>query len=185
VPVNDVLACTEHRPLFGQRSGKASKTHWLTFLKPEAAEQAINAISIYTDGACNTKTGMGGWAALIRRDEWETVVTGTSTKASPFQMEAEAVIGALTRLDGKGHMEIYTDCELLVRGMTEYLHVWIQRNWKKSNNKPVKNRDVWERLMAATAECNITWNWIRGHAGHPFNTRVHMLARQACRQKSF
>jgi len=167
IPVKDVLDCTDHTPLFGQRSGKASKTHWMTFLKPDTPEP-VNPLSIYTDGSCNTKTGSGGWAALIRRND--------------CRMEAEAVMGALAKLDGPQRVAIHTDCELLVKGMTEHLPFWIQQRWKKSNKQKVKNRDVWERLMAATAGHQITWHWMRGHAGHPDNARVHTLARQAAKR---
>jgi ribonuclease HI len=94
------------------------------------------------------------------------------------RMELMAAIRGLEELKRPCDVVIYTDSTYVQKGITEWLPGWKSRGWKTADKKPVKNDDLWKRLEQATLPHNITWKWVKGHAGHPENERADELARQ-------
>jgi len=136
-------------------------------------------IEIYTDGACRGNPGPGGWAALLRKGEYEKEISGAETLTTNNRMELTAVIRALETLKQPVAARLYTDSQYVRRGITEWLVAWKARGWRTADRKPVKNQDLWEQLEAASARHRIEWRWVPGHAGVPGNERVDRLANEA------
>jgi ribonuclease HI len=135
-------------------------------------------VQIYTDGACSGNPGPGGWGAILRFKGVEKELKGGESPTTNNRMEMMAVIESLTALSRPCVVEIYTDSEYVKKGMTEWLRGWKARGWKTADKKPVKNEDLWKRLDEAAARHQVSWHWVRGHAGHPENERADALARQ-------
>ena len=93
-------------------------------------------------------------------------------------MELMAAIAALETLTRPCLVELTTDSQYLRKGVTEWMAAWKRRGWRTASKKPVKNRDLWERLDTLTAQHEIQWHWVRGHTGHAENERVDALANQ-------
>jgi len=140
-------------------------------------------VTIYTDGACDPNPGPGGWAAVLLYRGAEKVLTGSERHTTNNRMELQAAISALEALGGSTRVQLHTDSEYLKRGVTEWLSRWIARGWLKSDNRPVLNVDLWQRLHALTLRHDIEWHWVRGHSGDPQNERVDRLAHQAARKQ--
>jgi ribonuclease HI len=136
-------------------------------------------VTIYTDGACSGNPGPGGWGALLRYRKHEKELSGGESQTTNNRMELTAAIRALQALDRSCRVDFYTDSEYLRRGVTEWMRNWKRRGWKTAAKKPVKNQDLWRELDAAIQGHEITWHWVRGHAGHRENERVDRLAREA------
>ena len=135
-------------------------------------------VEIFTDGSCEGNPGPGGWAALIRVDGKEHVLTGTEADSTNNRMELTAALRALKSLKQPSQVGLYTDSEYLRRGITEWLPAWQARGWKRKGGA-LANVDLWKALERAIQRHKIEWHWVRGHAGHPENLRVDRLARQA------
>ena len=136
----------------------------------------------YTDGACSGNPGPGGWGAiLIARDGdkvlKERELNGGEAHTTNNKMELMAAIAALEALDRPTSLTIVTESSYVKDGITTGIHGWKKRGWKTAGKKPVKNEDLWKRLDAATQRHDVTWEWVRGHAGHPENERADELAR--------
>ena len=136
-------------------------------------------VTIYTDGACSGNPGPGGWGALLRYRKHEKELSGGESQTTNNRMELTAAIRALQALDRPCRVDFYTDSEYLRRGVTEWMRNWKRRGWKTAAKKPVKNQDLWRELDAAIQGHEITWHWVRGHAGHRENERADRLAREA------
>ncbi len=137
-------------------------------------------VVIYTDGACEPNPGPGGWAALLRFGSQEKTLTGRQAATTNNRMELTAAVQALQALSRPCQVDFYTDAEYLRRGITEWLPGWKKRGWKRKGGA-LANQDLWQALEAALADHDITWHWVRGHAGDRDNQRVDRLARQAIR----
>ena len=137
---------------------------------------AKKVIEIFTDGACRGNPGPGGWGALLRCGDKEKELYGGDSDTTNNRMELMAAIEALTALKEGSHVELTTDSQYLRKGITEWLAGWKRRGWKNSAKKPVKNRDLWERLDAVVARHDIRWHWVKGHSGHAENERADELA---------
>ncbi len=135
-------------------------------------------VVIYTDGACSPNPGPGGWAAILRFGDQIKELTGFELDTTNNRMELTAALQALDALKRPCRVEIYTDSEYLKRGITEWLPGWRRRNWTRKDGE-LKNVDLWKALDAAINKHQITWNWVRGHAGIHANEHVDMLARQS------
>jgi len=133
-------------------------------------------IVAYTDGACIGNPGPGGWAAIIVRDGAREEISGAAADTTNNRMELTAAIEALRRLPSDAPVTVVTDSQYLLKGMTSWLAGWQRRGWRTATGEPVLNRDLWETL-AALAGSRVTWEWVRGHNGHPENERVDRLAR--------
>ncbi len=136
----------------------------------------------YTDGACSGNPGPGGWGALMRAMDGDTIVkerelNGGAAETTNNRMELVAAISALDALERPSRLTIVTDSAYVKNGITGWLHGWKRNGWKTSTKKPVKNVDLWQRLDAAQSRHEVTWEWIKGHAGHEGNERADELAR--------
>lgn len=140
----------------------------------------------YTDGACSGNPGPGGWGVLlIARDNGQVVkereLSGGEAQTTNNRMELLAAISALEALSRPSHLTIVTDSAYVKNGVTEWIHAWKRKNWRTAGGAPVKNLELWQRLDAAAAPHQVTWRWIKGHAGHPENERADALARAGMR----
>ena len=136
----------------------------------------------YTDGACSGNPGPGGWGALLVARDGDTVVkerelSGGDADTTNNRMELLAAISALESLSRPTALTVVTDSAYVKGGITEWLRGWKRNGWRTSTKKPVKNEDLWRRLDAAAAPHDVTWKWVKGHAGHPENERADELAR--------
>ena len=137
----------------------------------------------YTDGACSGNPGPGGWGVLLIAKDGEEVLktrelNGGAPEATNNQMELMAAISALEVLSTPSKITLVTDSSYVKDGITKWIHGWKAKGWKTASKKPVKNEDLWKRLDEATLRHDITWEWVKGHAGHPENERADELARQ-------
>lgn len=143
------------------------------------------AITIYTDGACRNNPGIGGWGAILIQDNQILCeISGSHIATTNNRMELTAPIEAcqvLLKSDIKQHLTIYTDSKYVYNGALFYLPKWIHNGWQSSSKQPVKNQDLWQTIyqLQTSQLLNISWSWIKGHSGHPFNERAHELACQA------
>ncbi len=137
----------------------------------------------YTDGACSGNPGPGGWGALLQAKEGGRLVKERSLKGGEAnttnnRMELLAAINALETLGKPCAITVVTDSQYVKNGVTGWIHGWKRNGWKTSAKKPVKNADLWQRLDDAQARHHVTWEWVKGHAGHPENERADELARE-------
>lgn len=147
-------------------------------------EGSIPQVAVYTDGACDPNPGPGGWGAVIRWGEREWVLSGNDPDTTNNRMELHAAAAALALLEGmlgRCAVELYTDSEYMRQGITEWIDGWIRRDWLTREKEPVKNQDLWRVLHRLTQAHEVTWHWLEGHGGHPFNERADWLAREARR----
>ena len=143
-------------------------------------------VQLFTDGACSGNPGPGGWGVLLLARESEVVVKertlcGGEADTTNNRMELLAAISALETLARPSDIVVVTDSAYVKNGVTGWIFGWKRNGWKTADRKPVKNVDLWQRLDAAQARHNVTWKWIKGHAGHPENERVDALATAAAR----
>ncbi len=137
-------------------------------------------IVAYTDGACIGNPGPGGWAAILVADGQRQELSGGAPDTTNNRMELTAVIEALRRVPPAAPVLVVTDSQYVMNGVTRWVAGWRQRGWRTATGQPVLNRDLWEEL-AALAGARVTWEWVRGHAGHPENERADALARAQAR----
>ena len=130
----------------------------------------------WTDGACRGNPGPGGHAAVLVLDGVETVITGRAADTTNNRMEMMAAISALDAMPPGTPITVFSDSKLLVDGMTVWLPGWKAKGWRAAAGKPVKNRDLWERLDALAGERDVTFQWVKGHAGIAENERVDRLS---------
>lgn len=139
-------------------------------------------VQVFADGSCLGNPGPGGWAALLvtrrRGERREKELAGAAAHTTNNQMELTAVVEGLRALKVPCDVEVVTDSNYVVKGMREWVQGWIARGWKTSQRKPVENQDLWRALLDAAAPHEVTWTWVKGHAGHAENERVDELARR-------
>lgn len=135
-------------------------------------------VEIYTDGACSGNPGPGGWGAILRYGEHEKELNGGEAETTNNRMEMMAVIESLRALKKPCKVDLYTDSVYVKDGVTKWLDGWKVKGWKTAAKKPVKNQDLWEQIDREIARHQITWHWVKGHAGHLENERADELARQ-------
>ncbi|MDD4615795.1 MAG: ribonuclease HI [Alphaproteobacteria bacterium] len=143
-----------------------------------------NIVEIFTDGACSGNPGPGGWGAILRYGETEKELSGGENPTTNNRMELTAAINGLEALTRPSNVKLYTDSQYVQKGITEWLPGWQRRNWKTADNKPVKNADLWQRLVEAKSRHKVQFIWVRGHNGHPENERVDKLAVAAIRNQT-
>ncbi len=137
----------------------------------------------YTDGACSGNPGPGGWGVLLQAKDGENIVkerelSGGEAVTTNNRMELLAAINALETLAKPSALTIVTDSTYVKNGVTGWIHGWKRNGWKTAAKKPVKNAELWQRLDAAQERHDVSWEWVKGHAGHPENERADALARQ-------
>jgi ribonuclease HI len=136
-------------------------------------------VEIYTDGACRGNPGPGGWAALLRYDGHDRVISGAEPATTNNRMELLAAIEALALLKRPVKATITTDSQYLRQGIMQWIAGWKRNGWMTSQRQPVKNRDLWERLDELTRQHDVEWHWVKGHSGHVENELVDAAANEA------
>jgi ribonuclease HI len=137
-------------------------------------------VVIYTDGACSGNPGPGGWGAILQANDTTKEMYGGDPATTNNRMELMAAIAALEALKRPVAVTLYTDSKYLLDGITKWIKSWQRNGWKTSAKQPVKNADLWQRLTEAMDGHDITWRWVKGHAGDPGNERADELARMWC-----
>lgn len=135
-------------------------------------------VTIYTDGACSGNPGPGGWGAILIFGEHRKELCGGARATTNNQMELTAAIEGLDALKVSSTVDLHTDSTYVRDGITKWIHGWKRNGWKTAAKKPVKNTELWKQLDAAQKRHEISWHWVKGHAGHPENERADELARQ-------
>ena len=135
-------------------------------------------IEIYTDGACRGNPGPGGWGVLLIAGRHRKTMHGGEPETTNNRMELTAAIEALNVLKRPSKVILHTDSTYVMKGIQEWMASWKKRGWKTSNKKPVKNQDLWIALDEATERHDITWKWVKGHAGNDGNEEADALANQ-------
>jgi len=136
----------------------------------------LKDVEIYTDGACRGNPGPGGWGALLRAGDTERELCGGEAETTNNRMELLAAIEGLAALKRACSVALYTDSQYVRNGITQWMAGWKRNGWKTANRKPVKNKDLWQRLDAEAARHEVSWHWVKGHSGHPENERADQLA---------
>ena len=134
-------------------------------------------VEIYSDGSCLGNPGPGGWGVLLRWRGIERELSGGEQDTTNNRMELRAAIEALNALKKPSQVVLTTDSRYVIQGINEWMAGWVARGWKTASKQPVKNQDLWQALHSAIQPHNITWQWVKGHAGHDENERVDTLAR--------
>src|SRR5262249_11029381 len=142
-------------------------------------EFKMKQVFIYTDGACRGNPGPGGWGAILRYYHHEKILSGAELHTTNNRMELLAAINALTALTQPCKVQIWTDSQYVQKGVTQWMPVWKQRDWRNARKKSIKNLDLWQRLEEAMLPHQVKWHWIKGHSGHPENERADHLANLA------
>ncbi len=135
-------------------------------------------VLIHTDGACSGNPGPGGWGAILESGPHRKELKGGEAHTTNNRMELTAAIEALEALKGPSDVELYTDSNYLRGGITGWMNGWKRNGWRTTDKKPVKNKELWQRLDQAEARHNVNWHWVKGHAGHDENERADELARE-------
>ena len=133
-------------------------------------------VVIHTDGACSGNPGPGGWGAILAFGDREKEVKGGEALTTNNRMELMAAIKGLEALKRPCHVQLHTDSIYVRDGITRWVHNWQRNGWRTSDKKPVKNAELWQELITASAPHRIDWRWVKGHSGHAENDRVDALA---------
>lgn len=136
----------------------------------------IELVELFTDGACKGNPGRGGWGVLLRCGGHEKELCGGEADTTNNRMELMAVIRGLEALKRTSRVRVTTDSQYVKNGITQWIHNWKRNGWKTAAKKPVKNADLWRRLDQASAQHQVEWAWVKGHAGHAENERADRLA---------
>lgn len=136
----------------------------------------MKTVQIYTDGACKGNPGPGGWGVLLRMGDHEKELSGGEAETTNNRMELTAAIKGLEALTQPCQVALYSDSKYVLDGITNWIHGWQKRGWINASKKPVLNADLWRELLEASKRHEMSWNWVKGHSGHPENDRVDQLA---------
>ncbi len=135
-------------------------------------------VIVHTDGACSGNPGPGGWGAILEFNGTQKELSGGEGLTTNNRMELTGAIVALESLKRPCKVEMHVDSAYVKDGITKWIHGWKRNGWKTADKKPVKNMELWQRLDAALANHEISWRWVKGHAGHSENERADELARE-------
>ena len=135
-------------------------------------------VHAFTDGACSGNPGPGGWGVVMRWGEHEKELFGGEADTTNNRMELMAAISALESLKRPSTVIVTTDSTYVRNGITTWVKDWKRRKWTTSSRQPVKNVDLWKRLDEAASRHDVSWEWVKGHSGHPENDRADELARR-------
>lgn len=148
---------------------------------PSTEQKTVN---IWTDGSCDTATGHGGWAYLMRYGRHSTAASGYEADTTNNRMELTAAVRALEALKVPSRVRLVTDSQYLKKAFTDgWLDRWQKNGWRTASKAPVKNRDLWEKLLSLERRHQLQWAWTRGHAGHAENEQVDSMALAARRSR--
>jgi ribonuclease HI len=133
-------------------------------------------IQIFTDGACRGNPGPGGWGVILRSGSHEKELFGGEQSTTNNRMELRAAIEGLAALKRPSRVTVTTDSQYVRQGITQWIEGWKRNQWRTSAKKPVKNQDLWQLLDQLTSRHEVTWEWVKGHSGHPDNELADALA---------
>jgi len=133
---------------------------------------------IYTDGACDPNPGRGGWAVVMQHNGETKTFSGGEKNTTNNRMELMAAIMALRNAPSSMPLVIYSDSEYVKKGITEWMPDWKKRGWKRKGGT-LANLELWQELDRLNSKAKVSWNWVKGHAGHPLNELADQLARKA------
>ena len=146
----------------------------------------MKQVEIHTDGSCLGNPGPGGWAAVLRFGQHRKEISGGFAPTTNNRMEIIAVLRALELLTEPCCVDLYTDSQYVSKAIRDgWLKGWIARGWITSAKKPVKNRDLWERMAELLERHQVSFHWLKGHAGHKENERCDELARTETAKRDF
>ena len=129
-------------------------------------------VVIHTDGACSGNPGPGGWGAILSFGDRTKELMGGEAHTTNNRMELMAAIVALEALKRPCAVDIHTDSQYLRNGIMTWINNWKRNGWRTADKKPVKNVDLWKRLDEALGQHDVSWHWVKGHAGHAMSTPV-------------
>lgn len=137
---------------------------------------------IYTDGGCHGNPGPGAWAGLLKWKGKEKEISGFEEHTTNNRMELSAVIKSLEAVSRPIPIEVYSDSQYVIKGITEYIHGWKKNDWQAAEKKKIKNLDLWKDLDHVASKFSISWHWVRGHNGHPENEYVDALVQKTIQE---
>jgi ribonuclease HI len=135
-------------------------------------------LEIYTDGACLGNPGRGGWGAILIWQDQKKELSGGEANTTNNRMELMAAIKALEAVKRPVPIRLVSDSTYLRDGITKWINGWRKNGWKTASKTPVANQDLWQRLDELNQSHDISWEWVKGHSGHPMNERCDDMARQ-------
>lgn len=134
-------------------------------------------IILYTDGSCKQNPGPGGWCSILVYGKNEKVISGGEKNTTNNRMELTAVIKGLEALKEPCNVRLVSDSKYVIDALSlGWAKGWRSRGWKKSDKSPALNPDLWQRLLELSDIHSLTFEWIKGHAGHPYNERCDSIA---------
>ncbi len=133
-------------------------------------------VELYTDGACRGNPGPGGWGAILVYGKHKREMCGGEPESTNNRMELMAVIQGLAALNRHCPVTITTDSKYVMQGIQSWIQNWKKNGWKTAAKKPVKNVELWQQLDAEVNKHQVSWQWVKGHSGHPMNERADALA---------
>ena len=145
---------------------------------PEKFMETLPIVKIYCDGACSGNPGPGGWGAIMLSGSKRKEISGGEAQTTNNRMELTAALEALKTLNKPCNVQFFTDSSYLLKGASEWLKGWKQRGWRRKEGV-LLNADLWQALDAELTKHQVSWQWVKGHAGHPLNERADELACQA------
>jgi ribonuclease HI len=141
--------------------------------------QTNDTVEIWTDGGCKPNPGPGGWSAILKYRDTIRELSGAEAATTNNRMELTAAAEALAALTRPCTIILHTDSEYLKNGITRWHTGWVRKNWRNAAGDPVKNMDLWQRILEAARPHTIEWRWVRGHSGDTMNERADQLATAA------
>ena len=136
----------------------------------------MKTVNIYTDGACRGNPGIGGWGVYIEYGETIKELYGGDELTTINKMELTAAIKGLEALNTKCQVNLITDSKYVMDGINSWINGWKKNNWKNSQKKDVKNKDLWIQLDKLNSRHEVKWSWVKGHSGHFQNEKADQLA---------
>lgn len=155
---------------------ESTSTESTTLMEIDPDTRPESTVEMWTDGACKGNPGLGGWGALLRSGGHERELFGGEKVTTNNRMELTAVVEALRALKRPSAVTVHVDSSYVMNGMKTWIRGWKRNGWKTASKQPVKNVDLWQALDAEVAKHQVSWVWVKGHAGDPGNEHADALA---------
>lgn len=137
----------------------------------------MKQVTLYTDGACSGNPGPGGWGAILEYEGHRKELSGGEANTTNNRMELTAVIEGLSALKFGCDVTLVSDSKYVIDAITKgWVYSWKAKGWRKADKSPALNVDLWEKLLLQLERHNMTYHWVKGHAGHPENERCDQMA---------
>jgi ribonuclease HI len=170
------LEAAEHRSV---RSFLCRRPDFTVESRKEVSMEKI--IRIFTDGSAIGNPGPGGWGAVVIDGKKRREMSGAYPWTNISEMELLAAVQALRSIPTGSRIELYSDSELLIHGMRGFVFRWQSQGWRNRRGVALQHRDLWLQLLQLDLELHVRWKWLRGHNGHPWQSRADALAYGAAR----